>query len=60
MMEGEMCLNEAEPDQNGPPTGARRLTARFAEGCRIHAYRMERLVLPLGRIWGVSDEMPRG
>src|SRR3546814_12306592 len=45
-------LNEVEPDQNDPPTAARRLTARFAGGCRIHAYRMERLLLPLGRVCG--------
>src|SRR3546814_13686238 len=60
MMEGELCLNEVAPDQNDPPTAARRLTARFAGGCRIHAYRMERLVLPLGRVcWpglGGSEE----
>src|SRR3546814_595217 len=52
MMEGELCLNEVEPDQNDPPTAARRLTARFAGGCRIHAYRIERLLLPLGRVCG--------
>jgi len=56
MMEGELCLNEAESEQNGPPTGARRLTARFAGGCRIHAYRMERLVLPSGPSLGASGE----
>src|SRR3546814_15061226 len=40
MMEGDLCLNEVEPEQNDPTTATRRPRARSAGGCRVRGYRM--------------------